>query len=179
MDRKIIWTSEITDKDLNAARKNLIENGYKDPSEEEIWGEAQEMNEIWFEDEVYGNLRKIEFPGEIFLMGTLVRWNGAHSAYKNLETRILSEALTNAVRSFEGDNQITLYIEDGTLKIEQYGHDNPTSPSVFEFRSTAGGYEIFDYMVDECGDDSDVIHKYSIPIADEICKTYGWEVAVA
>lgn len=100
-------------------------------------GSLYEMaNDMLFTDyEELKHLLDIDLDGEIVLMGRLVRWNGPISLIKECHTRNLGEAIDAAYHSFDGDNRITFFIQNGELMMEQYGHDNPCSPSLFKIRS--------------------------------------------
>lgn len=83
-------------------------------------------------DEAY-NL-SIDAGADIFLIGELQKWNGCGSAYADLETSNIGEAMKKAISKFSGDNDFEIFVEDGKMMISQLGHDNPVNPSVFEFR---------------------------------------------
>ena len=100
-------------------------------SDDTIWDMAYEeiVNDL---DCLKSNLDK-EVDGNLILVGTLQRWNGAFSASKDLNTSNIGEAISVALGAFDGDNTFNIDLEDGKLLIKQWGHDNPTSPSEFEF----------------------------------------------
>ncbi len=174
---KKIWNNDVVQ--MYDDIKNDIEDFFDDIPEEglsddEIWNKAHEEIEINLECEEE-NLNEIETEGEIFLMGTLVRWDGSHSAYKGLGTKKFSLAISKAIESFEGDNLLEIYVDNGRTYISQLGHDNPTSPSVFEFRAVKG-YDSLDDLTFEKDDDSqEILLTNSRPIGNEIAKVYGWE----
>lgn len=185
MDTKhIIWTTDITDEDLAAAKEEMAENGKKDPTDSEIWEWAQENNSMWFDDE-QANLGHIYLTGEIFLMGTLQRWDGKHSVYNGLGTKNVGKSLQAALDCFDGDNSFEIYVEDGRMYLAQWGHDNPTSPSIMEFRAILGYDSLEDYKNDDrysiCPDlfkNSDApseLLQHSMTPAREVSDVYGWE----
>lgn len=180
MNKNIIWISDITDEDLEAAKENYLINN-EDATEEDVtdsdiydWAEQTKMDDLVFEEE---NLMDVKMPGEIFLVGVLERWNGSHSAYKSLKTNSVGNALREAVMSFGGDNSFEIAIEDGKVLIRQWGHDNPTNPSIFEFRSVKGCDSLDSLIYVEDKDDTEFLMKNSESPAKEICEVYGWEVA--
>ncbi len=111
------------------------------PSDEEIWELAYEEVEDRLGDEQM-NLDK-ELSGEIVLIGTYERWNGSFNVYKGLGTNNLGKALEKAVASWSGDNSFEIYVENGRMYISQRGHDNPTNPSVMEFRMLKPDKELY------------------------------------
>ena len=116
--------------------KNDIEEFFPDCVEDEIsddmvWDLAYEeiVNDL---DCLKSNL-DIDVDGNLILVGTLQRWSGAYTAIKDLNTKNIGDAISIAIGAFGGDNTFNIDLEDGKLLIKQWGHDNPTSPSVFEF----------------------------------------------
>lgn len=135
--KHIIWDNNPTE-DLFEEEKIIYLEDNEDISEDEvdnelIWEFVYETIQSNLEAEEE-NLSSLTKPGEIFLIGTLERWDGSHRAYKNLSTKNVGEALEKAVSSFDGDNTFEISIEDKKMLIRQWGHDNPTNPSEFEFR---------------------------------------------
>lgn len=136
-------------------------------SDEQMWNEAYDQIELSLEDE-QANL-DIDLPGELILIGTLERWNGAYPVYKELDTRNIGEGIVKAMASFGGDNHFEVYVEDGKMKISQLGHDNPTNPSIMEFR------QITVDLYDLDSDDTATLIANSLPIARQVCDVYGWD----
>ena len=138
------------------------EEGYFDFHPEEVYEEIENR----LGDEV-SNL-DIDTSHQIILMGTLQRWNGPVSAYKLLSSNI-GTSLRDSLSAFGGDNSFEIYVENGSLYISQLGHDNPTNPSIFEFRELNMDY-------DELEDDStESLLANSKPLGKEVSKVYGWE----
>lgn len=118
-------------------------------------------------DEAY-NL-SIDAGADIFLIGELQRWNGRGSAYANLETSNIGEAIKKAVALFSKNDTIEVFVEDERMKISQLGHDNPVNPSVFEFRVVLpeSGYC-------EIGLSHEENLKATRRIGDIVANVYGW-----
>lgn len=118
-------------------------------------------------DEAY-NL-SIDTGADIFLIGELQRWNGRGSAYANLKTSNIGEAIKKAVALFSENDTIEVFVEDERMKISQLGHDNPVNPSVFEFRVVRPES---DYC--EIGLSHEENLKATRHIGDIVAKVYGW-----
>lgn len=118
-------------------------------------------------DEAY-NL-SIDTGADIFLIGELQRWNGRGSAYANLKTSNIEEAIKKAVALFSENDTIEVFVEDERMKISQLGHDNPVNPSVFEFRVVRPES---DYC--EIGLSHEENLKATRHIGDIVAKVYGW-----
>lgn len=175
---KMIWKSDIDEADLDAAKEEIAERfgGDYEPTDEEIYEEAHTNIEDNLGCEVM-NLESVTFPSEIFLLGKIVRWNGSHSVYNGLGTKSLGKALEKAIQCFDGDNALEIGIEDGKVLIKQWGHDNPTSPAVLEFRSIEGFDTLDDYLNEDGGDSTEELLKHSASPVKAVCDVYGWEVA--
>ena len=149
------------------------EGFYENLTEEAKWEEVYDRIQTWFEDEC-ANLN-INTNGQIILTGRIVRWDGPRSAYKLLDTTNIGKAMKKAIQSFgNGDNYFEIYVEDGRMFISQTGHDNPTNPSIIEFRSMT-----CDFYEDLEDDRPETILRNSVSIAPTVCKVYGWEAEAA
>ena len=111
----------------------------------------------------------IDTGANIFLIGELQRWNGRGSAYANLKTSNIGEAIKKAVALFSENDTIEVFVEDERMKISQLGHDNPVNPSVFEFRVVRPES---DYC--EIGLSHEENLKATRHIGDIVAKVYGW-----
>lgn len=89
------------------------------------------------------------------------------SAYKELKTNNLGKALEEAIQSWEGDNSFEIYVEDGRMYISQRGHDNPTNPSVAEFRMLKPDEELYDGEAN--------LLDITEPLGKIPSEVYGWE----
>ena len=149
---------------------DIEEEELSELSDQDYWDEAYRQIEDWFYTEMM-NL-DVKAPGKIILIGTMERWNGSFSAYKELGTDNIGEALEKAVQSFDGDNIFEAYCESDTGKmlISQTGHDNPTNPSVFEFRAL----KVDMYDLDD--DSQKTLLEASEPIGRYAADVYGWEM---
>ena len=155
--------------------KNYLEEFFPDLDEDEevnddeIWSRAYDEIEIRLGDEE-ANL-DVDTNGQIILVGTIERWNGAFPVYKLLKTQNVGEAMKEAMASFGGDNTFEIYVNEGKMYLSQTGHDNPTNPSIVEFRELTDDF-------DELEDDRpDTLLKKSKSLAPYACNVYGWEVA--
>ena len=119
-------------------------------------------------DEAY-NL-SLDAGADIFLIGELQKWNGCGSAYADLETSNIGEAMKKAISKFSGDNDFEIFVEDGKMMISQLGHDNPVNPSVFEFRVVRPES---DYC--EIGLSYKENLKITRRIGDIVANVYGWK----
>lgn len=168
--KNLVWNNDIQNAQETCEEEYIeewgekAEDGYFDEHLEEVY----EKIETWLEDEV-SNL-DIDTSHQIILVGTLQRWNGPVSAYKLL-TRNIGTSLRGSLSAFNGDNSFEIYVENGSLYISQLGHDNPTNPSIFEFRELNMDF-------DELEDDStESLLANSKPLGKEVSEVYGWEVA--
>ena len=145
----------------------------EDPNDEarnddEIWSRAYKEIENRLEDEV-ANL-DVDVNGQIILIGTIERWNGSFPAYKLLKTQNIGEALREAMTGFSGDNTFEIYVDKGKMYLSQTGHDNPTNPSIIEFRELTNNFDELE------NDKPDILLKNSRSLAPYACNVYGWEV---
>ncbi len=136
-------------------------------SDDRLWELAYDEINNQIDDECNYNL-DIDLKSDIVLVGNVVRWNGSFSAWKETKTRNIGKAIRDAMGAFSGDNTFTVYVQDGKVLLEQYGHDNPTSPSVIEFRMLNANYD--NYEATDWNEVSD-------PITQFVNKVYGWEAA--
>lgn len=138
-------------------------------SDDKKWDQAYEEIENWLDTEM-SNL-DIDVNGQILLIGKEQRWNGARSVYKVLDTKNIGQSMQDAMNCFGGDNTFEVYAEDGSMFLSQTGHDNPTTPSIIEFREMTVDF-------DELEDDLPAtLYSHSRPLAPYACDVYGWEVA--
>ena len=175
----VIWNNDavaLYDDVYAEMAEERIEGDYEcsELDENEVWERVSALVDIYLEDEI-ANLN-IDKKNNILLIGNLQRWDGSHSAYKDLKTNNIGKALEAAVSSFEGGNTLEIGVEDGKVLIKQLGHDNPVSPSVFEFRMVKD-HKSVDELVCETDDDS---HKTlianSLALSEDVAKVYGWDM---
>lgn len=151
-------------------KQMIFENDYCSMSDDEIECAL---------DNAASNL-DITLDGIIYAVGTLVRWNGSFLAFKKVGSNI-SDCL---LKTFDlGENDIKLYVENSKLMIEQRGHDNPVSPSVFEFRlfknSDFDSEDEIEEMLYEplVNGDIESIEKASEPIGDLASEALSFNAA--
>ncbi len=172
-----IWDNDVC-REINAMEANPEEYFFdhteeyiKTLSDEEKYEIAYDRINDWLNDEV-ANLN-INTTGRIILIGTIQRWNGGFSAYKLLSTTNIGEAMKDAIASFDGDNEFEIYVKDGGMYLAQTGHDNPTNPSIIEFRYLTCDFD------DLANDRPDTLKENSLPVAPAVCTVFGWEVIAA
>ena len=128
--KREIWNNDVCE------RYDYVSEEYStdDYTESQLW-------EIAY-DEVRNDLEysqmnlDIEKDGEIFLIGTLKRWNGSFSVHNNLNTRNIGEAMERALDLFDRKNSsYEIYCENGKMMLKQTDCDTPCNPSIMEFRS--------------------------------------------
>ena len=167
MKKRMIWNNDVC-SEIDTLEKDGFFAESKITSEEEKMDIAYERINSVLADEV-SNL-DVDFEGDIFLIGEFQRWNGRGSAYANLETSNIGEAIKKAVALFSENDTVEVFVEDERMKISQLGHDNPVNPSVFEFRvvrSENSRYEIGLSYKENL--------KVTRRIGDIVAKVYGWK----
>jgi hypothetical protein len=166
-DKHTIFSTDVCDE--YEALRNDPE--FEDESDDALWNMANDNVNLHMDDELGYNLDK-DLKNEIVLIGTISRRNGCFSAFKFIDTKNIGDAIKKAMYSFDGsDNTFEAYTANGKTYLSQYGHDNPTNPSIIEFRMLnpdADGEELV--SVED-------IEKHSIPITPFVNEVYGWEVA--
>lgn len=167
MEKRMIWNNDVG-SEMDALEKDGFFAESEITSEEEKMDAAYEHINTALNDEAY-NL-SIDAGADIFLIGELQRWNGCGSAYANLETSNIGEAIKKAVALFSENDTIEVFVEDERMMISQLGHDNPVNPSVFEFRVVRPES---DYC--EIGLSREENLKATRRIGDIVAKVYGWK----
>lgn len=124
-EKVVIWSSEVTEDDIEFAKENLIENGIDASTvdESEIYEWASEDKYIWLQDEIK-NL-DVEIGCRIIAFGTIGLWNGTRNCIKDLNSTNLSSILNSSNSCDEcewyvdtdGDVCFTGYHHDGSLSI--------------------------------------------------------------
>lgn len=104
MEKRMIWNNDVC-SEMNALEKD----GFfaESETEEEKMDETYEHISNALSDEA-ANL-DIDLEEDIFLIGVLQRWDGCGSAYTNLETSNVGEAIKKAVSLFSGDDAIEIF----------------------------------------------------------------------
>lgn len=143
-----------------------LKEDYPDEDEDTLWEMAGSQITEWLEDEKV-NL-DVEAPGEIVAIGTLERWDRPRSAYKELGTANIGEAVAKTIASFGGINTFRVYVKGTGLYVSQTGHDNPVNPSVFELRAYSKDFDWFKV------DSNEQLMDDSQPIGSIVSAVYGW-----
>ena len=167
MKKRMIWNNDVC-SEIDALEKDGFFAESEITSEEEKMDAAYEHINTALNDEAY-NL-SIDAGADIFLIGELQRWNARGSAYANLETSNIGEAIKKAVALFSENDTIEVFVEDERMMISQLGHDNPVNPSVFEFRVVRPES---DYC--EIGLSREENLKATRRIGDIVANVYGWK----
>ena len=94
MEKRMIWNNDVG-SEMDALEKDGFFAESEITSEEEKMDAAYEHINTALNDEAY-NL-SIDAGADIFLIGELQRWNGRGSAYANLETSNIGEAIKKAL----------------------------------------------------------------------------------
>lgn len=167
MEKRMIWNNDVG-SEMDALEKDGFFAESEITSEEEKMDAAYEHINSVLADEV-SNL-DVDLEGDIFLIGELQKWNGCGSAYADLETSNIGEAMKKAVALFSENDTIEVFVEDERMMISQLGHDNPVNPSVFEFRVVRPES---DYC--EIGLSREENLKATRRIGDIVANVYGWK----
>lgn len=168
MKKRMIWNNDVRSK-MDALEKDGFFAESEIKSEEEKIELTCEHISNTLADEI-SNLENISLEGDIFLIGVLQRWDGRGSAYADLETSNVGEAIKKAVSLFSEDDAIEIFVKDERMKISQLGHDNPVNPSVFEFRVVRPENNYC-----EIGLSHKENLKITRRIGDIVANVYGWK----
>ncbi len=172
MEEHLIYSNDVvsTFNDIKANLQDyfpdLSSDDYDTIDDNQIWEEAYREVETNLHDE-QSNCN-IELEGDIVLIGTLERWYGSRNAHKELGTTNIGKAFLKAMQSWNGDNTFAIYTKGNKLLISQTGHDNPTNPSIMEFRVLKPGKTL-------SGSYPDMI-MCTEPLGQKVAKIYNWEV---
>ena len=172
--KHVVWNNDVCnmyDSIKECPEEFFPEMENEDITDDMMWNEAYDSIERWLDDEMTNC--DVDVDNHIFLIGTLERWNGAFPVHKDLGTTNIGEAFQKAMRCFGGDNTFEIYVEKGKLLISQTGHDNPTNPSIMEFRYMRDADSIDDFLFDHIGTSKN-IRRNSRGLAKEVGKVYGW-----
>lgn len=179
MNKNLVWSNDADEVYDQILKDSVVyEELVGEPMPEDIsqvddtviWQAAYDDVQRQFEDE-QANL-DIDLPGEIFLVGTIERWNGKYGAYKPLGTANIGQALSRACASFDGDNSFEIYVTGSKLILEQRGHDNPVNPSVVEFRALKNGD--MDAFTASHVDTTANLKRNSLSLGKRVGEVYGW-----
>ena len=159
----LIYQSEITEDDLEAAKVTL-----ETDDESAIYEEASFSNRQWMEDEKV--VLDIEIGAQIILIADLGLWFGRRQSSKILGTNL------NAIfRFLPSDGNVCFYAdrESGDIVCRSTHHDGT---NYFRYRKVNPGQSIedlVDLLYSQCATEAD-IQKYTTSILPEVAKVYGW-----
>lgn len=137
--RHIIWSNDAVAEynwlEQNPAKvREMLGYEENEPfTEENLWGLAYEQVDANFDAEC-ANLQNCKTDGIILALGKVERWNGTRSAFAELTGNSVADILRFVADKAAG-NTATLFVQDGDIILEMYGHDNPTSPTRMTFRA--------------------------------------------
>lgn len=161
-EKHMVW-----DNDVCAAFESLKEEHGDEVPEDELWEDARDEIERSLDDET-ANL-DIDLDRDIIMVGTMERWDKPRKAYKNTGIRNIGQAVRESTGYFGGiENSFEIYVVNNRLMLSQTGHDNPTNPSVFEFRVLTRD---FDDLPDDL---PDTLISNSRPLGPMVREVYGW-----
>lgn len=172
MNKYTIWHNDKSEiyENVKAQRLEDIEEefGQTNPEldENELWQAAHEDIYNWFMDEM--NKLDINTDGEIILVGSVNDWVGKHNAYLRTNINNIGFAINRAVKSFDEDDNLEIYIEGNKLLLSQKGHDNPVNPTIAEFRILTVN---FDDLPNDC---INTLIDNSISIGKRCAKEYSF-----
>ena len=107
MEKRMIWNNDVY-REMDALEKDGFFAESEITSEEEKMDAAYEHINTALNDEAY-NL-SIDAGADIFLIGEFQRWNGRGSAYANLETSNIGEAIKKAVALFSENDTVEVFV---------------------------------------------------------------------
>lgn len=165
MAKKIIYTNEIGQTQLDEAKESLMLN-IENPTENQIWEEAYELSNMWLENEK-GNLdTPISGIENILVIAGLGLWSGEKSGYKVIES-------TNLNSIFEvGEEFNTYFMERGNVKAECVYHDGTNH---YLFRGVKEGVNI-DILLNKIYNGTATrydINRYTKSLYKEVKQIYG------
>ena len=172
MNKHIIWHNDKNEiyENVKAQRLEDIEEEFGETNpeldENELLKATQEDIYNWFKDEI--EKLDIDTDGEIILVGSVNDWVGKHNAYLRTEKNNIGLAINKAVRTFNEDDHLEIYIEGNKLLLSQKGHDNPVNPTIAEFRILTVDFD------DLANDNTNTLIDNSISIGKRCAKEYSF-----
>lgn len=164
-EKNILWDNDV-DAEFDAIAKAPIEFGLNDTDADAVlWQAAQDRVDQALDDLV--DQCDVDVSGEIFLIGTLQKWDSSHEVFESLDTKNLGKALCNAMLKFKGDNSFEIYLKDNHLYLSQRGQDNPVNPTIMEFRVARGQF---------VGGETKYLKKSSMTLGKKIQDALGINV---
>lgn len=170
--KHIIWSNEYE------AIRSLVDDlaseyvELDDLDERDLWAEAYLTSDEYLCDEI-AELGDLWTDDEIIAIGDLGLWNGRVSGYKELNTKQISDCLTE----WSGCDYITFYVDQyKNLRSSGYHHDGRNS-ALFRAWKPGLSYVQKDNFLDKIYRGkvtSRDITRYTTRIGDQISAVYGW-----
>lgn len=167
MMKKLIFTNEISDEDIQAAKEFLEENEMDATSEEKIYEEASFQNAMWFSDEK-SNL-DIQTEGQIILIADLGLWHGRKQGYKIIGNNIkdILSSLSEGEVEFFGESK------GRQIKARQSHHDGVNHITFREIKPDVNIDNLTNLLFNNCATHKD-ISRYTRSLYPAVASVYGW-----
>lgn len=160
--KHIIWSSEI---DFDDYWKENLKEEYPESSDDELYKLAIEINNDYFDDELF-NLDK-ELGRPIVMYGSLGLWNGRRSGYKFIKGTNLNNCLSGAVGDYT-----TWFEEDGELQCEDIHHDGTNHYTYRILKEEIDPSDFEEYVFDESLEKA--VEDMTEPLGHYIVEIYGY-----
>ena len=132
MEKKVLFTTEITEEDLNVARECLeednIELDKREVTENDLWERANDDKQIELDD-LEEVLAGIGIKGKAVAIADLGLWNGRHRGVK-----ILNDSLDSIFQLLESYDDYEIYVDDKDLQIIGHHHDGTNYITIRSFK---------------------------------------------
>jgi hypothetical protein len=172
-----IYTDDVEDEDLEAARESLLElYNEENPSDEDVWNEAIELKDTWLDAEK-GNLN-IATQNRLIAYGTLGLWTGNALCFSLLNNNVNS--IFDAIHGMSGPTTATVYADAEDVQCREAHHDGV---NLYTFRELLGNEEEVDELLDElrtavydnnADKFNELIQTRTKSIRPYVAKVYGW-----
>ena len=161
--KKVIWSSDIDLEDY----KEVFEEEYPDvTNESEMYGIANDMNDMALEDERL-NL-DIQLENDILAIADIGCWNGRKTGYKIIESGNIQDILY-------GDGEGAEWYSDGyNIKATLYGHDGTSYVEYREIRPNRNIQNLLDKLYNNEPVSRAMINYYTKSIEKHVTEVYGW-----
>lgn len=164
--KKIIYTTEITEESLDAAKDFLHEQGLS-THEQAVWEQASEENGFWLQDE-QANLDK-SLEDNIILIADIGRWNGRKSGYK-----IIGNNVANILSSLsEGEVEFFVDTKDRQVKAVQSHHDGTNYITFRQIKPDVNINNLTSKIYNGIATAND-ISRYTTSLYPRVAAVYGW-----
>ena len=121
------------DLDYDGAKEYLHEQGNEDPTESEIWAEANFQDEInWYE--IKAELENVFNDGNFLAVGTCGRWNG------NFAGGFIFETFQELMNHFSDCDYIKFWDENGHFYLKGTHHDGTHHVEIKEITKKGKDY---------------------------------------